>query len=107
MYTVDFMETYSPTPEVLCGKTVVDVAVERDWELRQLDIKQAFIQADLDNDGHVKLPDGSGDKSGEIVKLNQAVYGLKQAGRQCFVAFRAQGICEMVSDGAGGLSLVM
>ena len=30
----------------------------------------------------MKVPDGCGDKSGEIVKLNKAVYGLKQAGRQ-------------------------
>ena len=82
VHTVDFMETYSPTPEALCVKTVVAVAVERDWELRQLDVKQAFIQADLDYDVYMKLPDGCGDKSGEIVKLNKAVYGLKQAGRQ-------------------------
>ena len=82
MHTIDFMETYSPTPEALCVKTVVAVAVERDWELRQLDVKQAFIQADFDYDVYMKLPDGCGDKSGEIVKLNKAVYGLKQAGRQ-------------------------
>ena len=30
----------------------------------------------------MKLPDGCGDKSGEIVKLNKEVYGLKEAGRQ-------------------------
>ncbi|CAM9895183.1 unnamed protein product [Ascophyllum nodosum] len=30
----------------------------------------------------MELPDGCGDKSGEIVKLNKAVYGHKQAGRQ-------------------------
>ena len=82
MHTVDFMETYSPTPETLCVKTVVAVALERDWELRQLDVKQAFIQADLDYDVYMKLPDGCGDKSGEIVKLNKVVNGLKQAGRQ-------------------------
>ena len=74
------METYSPTPEALCVKTMVDVAVERDWELRQLDVKQAFIQANLDYDVYMTLPDSCGDKSGEIVKLNKA--GLKQAGRQ-------------------------
>ena len=76
------METYSPTPEALWVKTVGAVAVERDWELRQLDVKQAFIQADLDYDLYIKSPYGCGDKSGEIVKLNKAVYGLKQAGRQ-------------------------
>ena len=76
------METYSPNPEALCVKTVVAVAVERDWELRQLDVKQYFIQADLDYDVYMKLPDVCGDKSGEIVKLIKAVYGIKQAGRQ-------------------------
>ena len=80
VHTVDFMETYSPIPEALCVKTVVTVAVERDWELRQLDVKQAFIEADLDYDVYMKLPDGCGDKSGEIMKHNKAVYGLKQAG---------------------------
>ena len=50
MHTVDFMETYSPTPKALCVKTVVAVTVEREWELRQLDVKQAFIQADMDYD---------------------------------------------------------
>ena len=33
MHTVDFIEICSPTPEALCVKTVVAVAVERDWEL--------------------------------------------------------------------------
>ena len=82
VHTVDFMETYSPTPEALCVKTVVAVTVGREWELRQLDVKQAFIQADLEYDVYMKLLDGCGDKSGKIVKLNKAVYGLKQAGRQ-------------------------
>ena len=58
---------------------VVDVAVERDWELRQLliNVKQAFIQADMDYDVYIKLPDGRRHKSGEIVKLIKAVYSLK------------------------------
>ena len=30
----------------------------------------------------MKLPDGCGDKSGKIVKLDKSVYGLKQAGRR-------------------------
>ena len=30
----------------------------------------------------MKLLDGYGNKSGEIVKLDKIVYGLKQAGRQ-------------------------
>ena len=30
----------------------------------------------------MKLPDGCGDTSGRVVKLNKSVYGLKQAGRR-------------------------
>jgi histone deacetylase 1/2 len=76
------METYSLTPQALCVKTVVVVAVERDWELRQLDVNQAFIPADLNYDVYTKLLDGCGDNSGEKVKLNKAVCDLKQARRQ-------------------------
>ena len=56
VHTVDFMETYSPTPEALYVKTVVAVAIERDWELRRVDVKQAFSQADLDYNVYMKLP---------------------------------------------------
>ena len=61
---------------------MVAVAVENDWELRQLDVKQAFIQADFDFNVFMKLPDGCGDKSGRVVKLNKSIYGLKQAGHR-------------------------
>ena len=30
----------------------------------------------------MKLPDGCGDMSGKIVRLNRSLYGLKQRGRQ-------------------------
>ena len=63
-------------------KSIRSYCCKNDWELRQLDIKQAFIQAELDFNVFMKLPDGCGDKSGEVVKLNKSVYGLKQAGRR-------------------------
>ena len=83
VHTVDFIGNYLPTSEALCVRTVAAV-VERDWELRLLDVKQAFIQTGMVCDVYMELPDGCGDKSGKIVKLKHAVYpyGLKQAGRQ-------------------------
>ena len=51
------MEPFLPTTEALCVTTAVDVAVARDWELRQLDVKQAFIQADRDCGVYMKLRD--------------------------------------------------
>ena len=82
VHTVDFLETYAPTPPASSVKLLVAIAIKNDWKLRQLDIKQAFIQADLDFNIFMKLPDGRGDKRGKGVKLNKSVYGLKQAGRR-------------------------
>ena len=81
VHTVDFLETYAPTPAASSFKLLVAIAVKNNWELRQLDVQQAFIQVDLDFNVFMKLPDGCGDKSDKVVKLNKSVYGLKQAGR--------------------------
>ena len=82
VHTVDFLETYAPTPAASIVKLMVLIAVKNVWELRQLDVTQAFIQADLDFNVFMKLPDGCGDTSGKVVKLNKSVYGLKLAGRR-------------------------
>ena len=51
---------------------MVHIAIKCDWELQQLDVNEAFIQVDLDYDVFMELPDGCGDKSDEIVKLNKS-----------------------------------
>ena len=82
LHTVDFLETYTPIPAASSVKRLVAIAVKNDWELRQLDVKQAFIQGDLDFNVFMKLSGGCGDKSSKLVKLNKSVFGLKQAGRR-------------------------
>ena len=82
VHTVDFLETYAPTPAASSVKLLVAIAVKNNWGLRQLDVKQAFIQADLDFNVFMKLRDGCGGKSGKVVKLNKSVNSLKQADRR-------------------------
>ena len=48
IHIVDFSETFAPTPSAASVKSAVTVANEKGWLLRHLDIKQAFIQAHLD-----------------------------------------------------------
>ena len=45
-------------------------------------VKQAFVQANLDTDIYMKLPYGCGERTGKVVKLDRALYGIKQAKRQ-------------------------
>ena len=63
-------------------KIAVAVANEKGWLLRHPDLKQASIQARLDKAVYMRLPAGCGDMSVEVVLLQRAVYGLRQAGRQ-------------------------
>ena len=52
-------------PAASSVKLLVAIAVKNDWELRKLDVKQAFIWIDLDFNVFMKLPDGCRDKSGK------------------------------------------
>lgn len=48
VHTVEFLEIYAPTLAASSVESLVAIAVENGWELRQLDVKEAFFQADLD-----------------------------------------------------------
>ena len=58
------------------------VANERGLPLYHFDVAQAYIRASLDEEVYMKLPGGCGGKSKHIVKLERAIYGLKQSGRK-------------------------
>ena len=80
--SADFFETFAPSPSAVSVKIAVAVANDKGWLVRHLDVKQAFIQAHLDEAICMRLPAGCGDMSSEAVLLQRAVYGLLQAGRQ-------------------------
>ena len=82
IHNVDVSETFAPTQSTASVKVAVAVANEKGWLLRHLDVKQAFIQAHLDEAVYMRLPADCGDMSGEVVLLQRAVYGLRQAGLQ-------------------------
>ena len=83
VHTVGFLKSYAPAPAASSSvQLLVAIVVKNDWELRHLDLKQAFIQVDLNFTVFMKLRGGCGDKSGKVMKLKKTVYGLKQAGRR-------------------------
>ena len=63
-------------------KVALAIAVQNDWPLYHFNVKQAFVQAKLDTDVYMKLPYGCGERTGKVVKLDRALYGIKQVGRQ-------------------------
>ena len=80
--SVDYFNTLAPTPTVSSIKVALATAVQNDRPLYPFDVKQAFVQEKLDIDVYIKLPYGGGERTGKVVKLDRALYGIKPAERQ-------------------------
>ena len=69
------------------------VAAARDYNLTQIDIRQAYLQAELNEDLYMRIPPGipAFDEKGRpmVCKLNRTLYGLNQAGREWGMLFAA------------------
>jgi hypothetical protein len=76
--SVDFNidQTYAPTPQIASIRLVLAQTLGLGWELAQLDVRQAFLVAELPEEEqmHMRLPGGEG-----LVKLLRSLYGLRQS----------------------------
>ena len=100
---VDYFNTFAPTPTVSSTIVALAIAVQNDWPSSNFDVKQAFGQAKLDTNVYMKLPYGCGERTGKVVKLDCAFYGIKEAGRQgsavlCHTLVDEHGIKQCQAD---------
>jgi hypothetical protein len=87
----DFDATYSPTVGYQSIKLLLQFAATKDWEVKQLDFDTAFLNATLNEDIYVKIPEGF-DRSTlppgcNALKVNKTLYGLRQAARNWHLEF--------------------
>ena len=47
---VDYFDTFAPTASTTSNRLVAAMACKLDWDLRHLDVDQAFIQSELDTE---------------------------------------------------------
>ena len=78
---VGYFETFAPTTSATFNRLVAAIGCKLDWDLRHLDVDQAFVQSELDTDNYFRLPPGCGSVFGKVILLNKALNGLKQSGR--------------------------
>jgi len=80
----DFDLTYSPTLNSDSLKLIISIAAKLHWNMFQLDIKSAYLNADLDKVIYTSIPQGDPNYGKGFWKLNKALYGLRQSGRQWY-----------------------
>ena len=80
----DFSFTFAPVARWDSIRSILCIAALNDYELRQLDVKTAYLNGPLDEEIYMKAPDGFSSSS-NYWRLHKGLYGLRQAGRQWYL----------------------
>lgn len=82
---VDYYDTLAPVEKLLIDRTLLAVAVKRDWIIYELDMNNAFLHGDLNKEVYMKIPQGfSKENETRVCRFRKSLYGLKQASRNWY-----------------------
>ena len=57
-YGVDYQETFAPVAKLNSVRVIMSLVANLDWPLHQLDIKNAFLNGELEEEVYMKIPPG-------------------------------------------------
>ena len=85
---VDYFEVFARTGMYKSMRAGLSLAAKWDHEVDQLDVPTAFLNADVEEEVWMEVPNGYHEGKEHLVcKLNKSLYGLKQAPRNWYLLF--------------------
>jgi len=80
-YGIDYEETFAPVAKMNSVRTLLSCAINFDWDIYQMDVKNAFLHGDLQEEVYMHIPPGfeTNQTNGKVLRLHRSLYGLKQS----------------------------
>ncbi|KAG8473962.1 hypothetical protein CXB51_033910 [Gossypium anomalum] len=86
-YGLDYEEAFAPVAKLNTIRVLLSIAVNLEWPLIQLDVKNAFLNRELNEEVYMDFSPGFEGSKGQVCKLKKSLYGLKQSPRAWFNRF--------------------
>jgi hypothetical protein len=85
VFGMTYYDMYAPLVTWFAIRLMIVFSILFDWSLRQVDFVMAYLQASIEMDMYMEIPQGIHLKNGnfkdQVLKLLANLYGQKQAGR--------------------------
>jgi hypothetical protein len=87
---IDYNEIFAPTLKYTTFRILMSIVASMDYELHQLDVSNAFLNAEVKEDVYMEMPEGFKSEEGDFVlKLVKALYGIHQAPREWYLLVKS------------------
>ncbi|KAL1223410.1 Retrovirus-related Pol polyprotein from transposon RE2 [Cardamine amara subsp. amara] len=81
----DYNETFVPVVKMTTVRSLLRIVSANNWEAHQMDVHNAFLHGDLEEEVYMKLPAGFRHTDpNKVCRLHKSIYGLKQSSRCWF-----------------------
>ncbi|KAL8114976.1 hypothetical protein AgCh_021702 [Apium graveolens] len=87
---LDYIETFSLVVKPVTIRSVLSIALMYNWQIRQLDVSNAFLHGSLSEVVFMHQPPGFVDSMypSHVCRLRKIIYGLRQPFREWHIALR-------------------